>query len=106
MPELRAIAHYNRLAMKAAGEGRLEQALLDLSMALRLSREIRRVQLESYSKGNMGLVYLMAGRRREASACFRMAMQRARATYGSRHVICHVLRNNIKKMGDPVRRAA
>lgn len=106
MPELKAIARYNRRAMQDAEEGRLEQALLNLSMALRLAREIRRVQLESYSKGNMGLVYLKAGRRREAAVCFRMALQRASAECGSRHVICHVLRNNIKRLARPEGRAA
>ncbi|WP_022661004.1 hypothetical protein [Paucidesulfovibrio longus] len=106
MPELKAIAAYNRRAMQAAEEGRLEQALLNLAMALRLAREIKRGQLESYSKGNMGLVYLMAGKKREAAACFRLALQRASSEYGSRHLICHVLRNNIRRMRQATSRAA
>ncbi|SKA77081.1 hypothetical protein SAMN02745704_00936 [Paucidesulfovibrio gracilis DSM 16080] len=106
MPELKAIADYNRRAMRAAGEGRLEQALLNLSMALRLAREIRRVQLESYSKGNMGLVYLMAGKRREAAVCFRLALQRAKTECGSDHPLCYALKNNIRKMSVRQRSAA
>lgn len=100
MPELKAIVDYNRRALQAAQEGRIEQALLDLSMALRLSRDVRRVRLECYSKGNMGVVYLMAGKRREAALCFRMAFQRARSESGANRTFYRILLKNLREKSE------
>lgn len=77
MPELQAIASYNRQALRLSRDGRKDQALLLLANALRLAREIERPMLESLSKHHMGLIFLQAGQEAEAEACFRIALNLA-----------------------------
>jgi tetratricopeptide (TPR) repeat protein len=77
MPELQAIVSYNRLALRVSRDGGKEQALLLLANALRLAREIGRPMLESWSKHNMGLIFLQAGQEAEAAVCFRIALSLA-----------------------------
>ncbi|MCM0755527.1 hypothetical protein M7784_09755 [Desulfovibrio aminophilus] len=100
MPELQAIARYNTEARRASREGRLDQALLSLAMALRLAREIGRPLLEAYSKHHMGLVYAQAGRSDEAELCFRMALRMtdADAPASAREALRRKLR---RSMGSP-----
>lgn len=74
MPELDAITLYNRLAQRARQNGSAEQALLHLSDALRLSREIRRPLLEALTRHAMGMVYAQAGRPELAANCCRDAL--------------------------------
>ncbi|WP_415517842.1 MAG: hypothetical protein ACEB74_09285 [Desulfovibrio aminophilus] len=75
MPEVQAIVRYNSEACRAEREGRLDQAMLSLAMALRLAREIDRPLLEAHSKKHMGRIYARAGRPEEAELCFRMALR-------------------------------
>lgn len=74
MPQLRAISRYNRLALRVSEIGKIDTALFSLSSAQRLAREVRRPALEAFSRCNMGVVYLRAGRPEEALSCFRLAM--------------------------------
>jgi len=74
MPELDAITLYNRLAQRAQHNGSTEQALLHLSDALRLARELRRPLLEARARHSMGLVYAQAGRPELAASCCRDAL--------------------------------
>lgn len=77
MPELQAIASYNRQALRVSRDGRKDQALLLLANALRLAREIERPMLESLAKHQMGRIFLQAGQQAEAAACFRIALSLA-----------------------------
>jgi hypothetical protein len=79
MPELDAIAMYNRMAQRARKDGSPEQALLHLSDALRLARECRRPLLEARSRHSMGLVYAQTGRNEQAASCWRCALGLANA---------------------------
>lgn len=97
MPELQAIASYNRQALRISRDGRKDQALLLLANALRLAREIERPMLESLSKHNMGLIFRQAGQDAEAAVCFRVALSlagtRGKPGRGLRGVIERSLRD-------------
>jgi len=87
MPELTAIARYNRLALRARAHGAggygldfaldnaCDRALDCLADALRLSREAGRPVLEAFTRNNMGLVYAQAGRPDRAASCYRTALE-------------------------------
>lgn len=74
MPELNAIARYNRLAQQARRQGAMDQALLYLANALRLSREVGRPLLEAFARNLMGQVYAQHGRPDLAACCYRTAL--------------------------------
>jgi tetratricopeptide (TPR) repeat protein len=74
MPELDAIASYNRLAQRARSQGAPEQALLFLANALRLARECGLPLLEARARHAMGLVYARIGRDDLAACCCRTAL--------------------------------
>lgn len=75
MPQLKAISHYNRQALRISSRGNKDDALGSLACALRLSRELDNTTLEAFSKHNMGVVYERAGQPEHAAICFRIALE-------------------------------
>ncbi len=98
MPELKAVGLYNRLAMRAANQGKTSEALLRLALAMRLAREAGRPLLEALSKNNMGIAYQMADRAREASACFTIALKLAVDHAGGDHPLSRAIRTNMDRL--------
>lgn len=98
MPELKAIGWYNRVAMRAANQGRTSEALLRLALAMRLAREADRPLLEALSKNNMGIVYQLADRPREAAACFKIALGLARDNARRGHPLCRAIQTNLDRL--------
>ncbi|MGE4505918.1 MAG: hypothetical protein AB7D51_11265 [Desulfovibrionaceae bacterium] len=101
MPEKKAIAHYNRQALRVCARGQMDTALCSLANALRLSREVGSPALEAYSKNNMGVVYLRSGQPEHARACFRIAWDIAASAPARTRTVRRLIERNLSSLEGP-----
>lgn len=106
MNRLLQLGHFNRTAMRAGNDGRVEDALFQLAQAETIARTMETPLHNAKVRNNMGLVNLMAGRLDEAQACFERAEDLAVAGAGEGNVLHRAIRRNMDQVREAKRERA
>ncbi|QGY40009.1 hypothetical protein GM415_07680 [Pseudodesulfovibrio cashew] len=98
MSTLQQLGLLNREGMKSFNEGRVEDAMFQLSQASKIARQMGSPLHEAKVRNNIGLVFQGDGRRAEALACFRLAEKAAVKGAGEGNVLHKIITRNLTRL--------
>lgn len=98
MSHLRKLGMLNKEGMKSFNEGRMEDAMFQLTQASRIARQMSSPLHEAKIRNNIGLVYQSTGNTEEALVCFRLAEKSAVKGAGPGNSLQKVITRNLDRL--------